>query len=443
MPDEAKTTATRPAPWRLFLSRSILGKSMMPMFAGLLAALLALALVIGQTIYAQQEARTRAMSEGDTLLVLGELMSAVLNGETGQRGYLLTGKAGYLEPFLDARQRRDRAMARLRAISGETPSDALTASLARLDRLTNARFEEMDRSVALAKTGFREQALVLVQADFGKMQMDAIRREIAALSADRVEHRSAAFARAETFERRLLPLVGVLSMVILLLVYAGIRAEGRRSLAQAGAEQAAALREAKEQTELLARELNHRVKNLFAVILAIVSLSGRKQTTSAEAVKDIGARIRALSLAHSASQGAPGVASAALGQVIARTMEPYADENGERITLRGPDVALPARLVTPLGLIVHELATNAVKYGALSAAQGRVDIAWELTAGEPDELTLTWTETGGPPIDPDAVPGARGFGSQMTRLAAGQLGGTIAHEWPASGAVVRLTLPLG
>lgn len=435
--------AASPAPWRQRVSRSLLGKSMMPLFIGLAAALLALALVIGQTVFAQQEARTRAMNEGNTLLALNELMGAMLNAETGQRGFLLTGKRDYLAPYLDAKQRRDRAMARLAEISARTPDSAFPQALANLQRMTDTKFTELDRSVALVQAGFKDQALALIQADLGKIQMDAIRREIARLSLDRASRRREAFERAASFESRLLPLVGVLSLIILVLVYAGIRAEGRRSLAEAEAEQAAALREAKEQTELLARELNHRVKNLFSVILSIVSLSGRKQASSREVVEDIRARVHALSLAHSASQGGYGTAHVELGPVIVSTMEPYGDGSGTRVRVSGPEVQLPARMVTPLGLIVHELATNAVKYGGLSIPEGRVEIAWRIDAeagGQP-QLALSWTESGGPAIDPAQAERA-GFGSQMTRLAAGQLGGTLEREWPESGAIVRLKFPL-
>ncbi len=424
---------------------------MMPLFVGLVAALLALALVIGQTIVAQREARDRAMAEGDTLLVLNELMSATLNGETGQRGFLLTGKADYLTPYLNAKQRRDRAVGRLRENAARMPQDDLPAHVDQLDRMTEAKFVEMDRSVALARAGYTEQALALIQADFGKMQMDAIRREITRLSLDKSNKRRDAFDRAETFEGRLLPLVIVLSLVILVLVYAGFRAERRRSLAEADAEQAAALRDANERTELLARELNHRVKNLFSVILSIVTLSGRKQAPAREVVDDIRNRIRALALAHSASQGAYGDARTALGPVIVKTMEPYSDREGQRVRVSGPEVELPVRMVTPIGLIVHELATNAVKYGALSVETGTVEIRWAIAGdgaagdgGDDTEpmLTLDWIELGGPPVSPEGNTGSAGFGSQMTALAAGQLGGKMVREWPVSGAVARLNFPL-
>lgn len=417
---------------------------MMPVFAGLAAALLALALVISQTIVAQRDARSQAMNEGDTLLALNELLTAMLDGETGQRGYLLTAKTDYLKPYLNARQQRDHAMALLQRIGRQTDQPGFNEHLARLDRMTDAKFVEMDRSVSLAQAGFKDQALSLIQADFGKMQMDAIRGEIAQMSQDTTDARSLSFARAATFEQRLLPLIAVLGLAILALIYAGFRAERSRSQAQAEAEQAGALRAANERTELLARELNHRVKNLFSVILSIVSMSGRKQAASREVVDDIRARIRALSLAHSASQGSSGTSRVDLGPVIVKTMEPYADDGGQRVRISGPAIDLPARMVTPIGLIVHELATNAVKYGALSAEGGTVAIGWELDAGaSPPILVMTWSEAGGPPVDAGAAAApSAGFGSQMTTLAAGQLGGTIDREWPAAGAAVRLKFPL-
>jgi two-component sensor histidine kinase len=414
---------------------------MMPFLIGLTAALLALGMVIGQTIVAQRGARDRAMNEGDTLLALHEVMLATLDAETGQRGYLLTGRRDYLAPYVDAKRRRDRALVRLREMSRQTAEPDSAANLDRVDRLTNIKFAEMDRSVALAEAGFHDQALAVVQADFGKLQMDAIRKEIGRMSLARSARRHDAFVRAAELELRLLPLIGVLGLAILALVYAGFRAERSRSLAEAEAGQAAVLREANERTELLARELNHRVQNLFSVILSIVTLSGRKRAPSHELVNDIRDRIRALSLAHSASQGGYGPTRVGLGPVVVTTMAPYADAGAARVRVNGPEVDLSVRMVTPLGLIIHELATNAVKYGALSVESGTVDIFWQI---EPDGakalLTLSWVEAGGPPIASEIV--GDGFGSQMMTLAARQLGGSIEREWPIAGAVTRLKFPL-
>ena len=94
-----------------------------------------------------------------------------------------------------------------------------------------------------------------------------------------------------------------------------------------------------------------------------------------------------------------------------------------------------------LGLAIHELATNAVKYGALSAEGGAVTIGWQLADGE--RLTLRWVETGGPVLDfAEGPPADSGFGSKMTKLAAQQLGGSLTRDWPSSGAVIELSFPL-
>ena len=259
--------------------------------------------------------------------------------------------------------------------------------------------------------------------------------------------RNAGFVRANQMEGRLLPLIGVLGVAIIALVIAGFRTERSRARSAAEAEQAMALGEANERNQLLARELNHRVKNLFSVVLSIVTLSGRKQASTAEIVSDIRARIHALSRAHSTSQGSGEQAMVELGPIIAQMMEPYADSDGRRVRVSGPAVALPVRMVTPIGLILHELATNAAKYGALSANEGCVDIRWAIAEsgsdGEAEKLQLTWIESGGPALAFDSgAPTHAGFGSQMTTLAARQLGGSFEREWPVGGARCQLSFPL-
>lgn len=439
-PETAAATAAR-SPGKL---KGLLRGSMMPVFFGLTVTLLALALVIMQTIFAQREARARAMNEGDTLLALQHVMQTMLDAETGQRGYVLTGNRDYLQPYIETKPRVEQTIERLHTIARLSQDSHAAERINWLAALADAKFSEMDRTISLTRSGLKAQALELVYSDFGKQQMDAIRIEIARQSAEKARQRRGAFASADTFEQRLIPLIAVLGMAIIALIFAGFRAERNRATAAAEAEQASALREANERTQLLARELNHRVKNLFSVILSIVALSGRKQAPAAEVVENIRARIHALSLAHAASQGVHGEHGADLNQIVSRTMQPYADDEGRRVRIDGPPVQLPARVVTPIGLIIHELATNAVKYGALSAEEGTVTIAWDVADGQDvADLHLTWIENGGPALSIESeTPGKAGFGSQMTGLAARQLGGSIEREWPASGAIARLRFPL-
>lgn len=424
-----------------------LRRSMMPVFLALTATLLALGFVIGRTIIAQQSARAQAVAESDALLALSGLIAALRDAEIGQRGYLLTGNPTYLAPYLEARRKFEPSLVTARRLIVDARDDL--RDMERLDRIATvarAKVTEMDRTIALSRAGLQDQALALVRSDIGKLQMDAIRADIAAMSAERAQGRRIAFARVAQLENRMLPMIVVLGAAILALVVAGFRTERSRARAAAAAEQAGRLREANDRAELLARELNHRVKNLFAVVLSIVTLSARKQGQTGEIVEDIRARIHALSRAHAASQGGAEHEGVRLGEIVGQTMEPYADAHGLRVRVEGPAIDLPVRMATPLGLIVHELATNAAKYGALSAADGRVTITWRI-AGDPSEnqeIHLDWIETGGPPLtgQPQAN-GNAGFGSRMTSLAAIQLGGTIERDWPATGVVVRLrfTLP--
>jgi two-component sensor histidine kinase/CHASE3 domain sensor protein len=418
---------------------------MMPVFIGLTAALLALALVIAQTILAQRDARIRAGNEGEMLTAFQQVMQTMLEAESSQRGYVLTADGDYLRSYLDAKRSLVPTIARLRVLASRGADPEAAGRVTWIAGLTDAKFSEMDRIVALTRTGMQAQAVMIVDSDIGRQQMEAVRTAVASEGARSAWQRREAFTRAATLEQRLIPLIAVLGAAIVALVAAGFRAERSRATAAAEAEQAAALREANERAQLLTRELNHRVKNLFSVILSIVSLSGRKQASSGDVVESIRARIHALSLAHAASQGGVAGTSVPIGPVIEKTMEPYAEREHSRIRIDGPELELPVRMITPLGLIIHELATNAVKYGALSVEGGTVEICWEVTRGGDgfaDEVMLSWVEAGGPPLAAGSAPRTAGFGSQMTTLAAHQLGGGITREWPEGGAAARLVFPL-
>jgi two-component sensor histidine kinase/CHASE3 domain sensor protein len=421
-----------------------LSGSMMPVLVGLTAALLALALLITQTILAQREARDRAVNEGDMLIAFQSILRIMLDAETSQRGFVLTGEKSYLVPYSSAKQHLDPVIADLRATAARADDGETASRINWIVDLTDAKFAELDRTVMLTRTGMQPQARMIINSDIGKQQMDAIRAAIAGESARKARQRGEAFERAATLERRLVPLIAILGGAIVALVVAGFRAERSRAAVAAEAEQAAALREANERTQLLARELNHRVKNLFSVILSIVTLSGRKQDSSREVVESIRSRIHALSRAHATSQGAVGGGGVLIGPVIVTTMEPYTDGDGLRVRVGGPEVYLPMRMVTPIGMIIHELATNAIKYGALSIESGTVEISWNVSnGGGARELTLDWIEQGGPVLTfAGDGPASAGFGAQMTGLAAHQLGGSLTREWPASGVVVRLQFPL-
>lgn len=197
---------------------------------------------------------------------------------------------------------------------------------------------------------------------------------------------------------------------------------------------------AEEAREMLAAEMGHRVKNLFSIASALTAISARSTTTTTEMARDLTQRLTALSRAHDLARpflNEPRKATL-LGDLLAALLAPYDDEGaiGDRVRVSVPELLVGEASATTLALIVHELATNSIKYGALSKAAGMVDVS--CTAHD-DEVVIVWTETGGPPVEASNRPA--GFGNQLvTRSISGQLGGTIAFDWPAEGVIVTLRM---
>ena len=186
----------------------------------------------------------------------------------------------------------------------------------------------------------------------------------------------------------------------------------------------------------VAEELQHRTKNLFGVISAIVALSGRGETDVPRLVEKVRDRLVALGKAHSISIAEGEGRSSDLFDLASTILAPYQSEGGDSVVFSGPTVRVPRDAVTPIGLMLHELATNAVKYGALSVADGFVAISWER---EGDRLRLTWIEEHGPAV---TAPEATGGGTRMTEGVLGAIGATISYDWPPTGLTATLDMPL-
>ena len=159
-------------------------------------------------------------------------------------------------------------------------------------------------------------------------------------------------------------------------------------------------RRAEEARELLADEMSHRVKNLFAIASALTTIAARSAATTTEMARDLTQRLTALGRAHDLVRPVPGQAegkAALLGDLLTTLLAPYdaAGAVGERISVSVPEVCVGDAAVTALALVVHELVTNSVKYGALSAASGRLDVSCPADGAE---VALVWTERGGPPV---------------------------------------------
>lgn len=188
-----------------------------------------------------------------------------------------------------------------------------------------------------------------------------------------------------------------------------------------------------ERQTLMLHELNHRVRNTLTTVQSLARQSQRDDRLEG--------RILSLSKTHDLlSRDEWGGAS--LRTVLENELAPFRDEQTHRFSLEGPDLDLPPRYVLALGMTVHELTTNAAKYGALSTENGRVDVTWRVVVGESGarRLALEWRESGGPPVQ---EPGRRGFGTRLiTGGVSRELGGLVRLEFAAGGLRCTLNVPL-
>ena len=163
----------------------------------------------------------------------------------------------------------------------------------------------------------------------------------------------------------------------------------------------------------LRREHNHRVKNILASVTAIFRMTQRTSTTIEKLVDDFSGRLDALSTVHSAVFEAGGE-TADLADIIKRTCSPYCGDGEDRIIAEGPSIQVGRDPGTTIALCLHELATNALKYGALSVPGGRVHLKWDVDSESEPALTIRWIETGGPLV---AEPSKPGYGTRYIRSA--------------------------
>ena len=196
---------------------------------------------------------------------------------------------------------------------------------------------------------------------------------------------------------------------------------------------------AEERREILVHELAHRVKNTLATVQSIAGMSFR-HSQGPDALRQFQDRLQALVRGHDLLTQ-KNWQHADLSEVAEAAMAPLKEERGHRFSISGPPVDLPPTTAVPMAMILHELCTNALKYGALSNADGRVAISWTTA---PDErgtaINLTWVETGGPPVHP---PQQDGFGSRLIGSLTQQMNGGFKTEYAPTGIVceVRLVTP--
>lgn len=203
-------------------------------------------------------------------------------------------------------------------------------------------------------------------------------------------------------------------------------------------ESRAARVKAEEQRKMLAQELNHRIKNLLALIQAVARQTFA-DTAAREAVNTFGARLRAIADANNLLLQ-DGWQAATMPSLVETCTAPFRDGRPGQFAINGPDQLLSSGAALAFGMALHELCTNAAKYGALSVDTGQVLISWSVHAGGDDRFALTWAEKGGPPV---TTPTRTGFGSKVIRqVLEQQIRGRVNVTYAATGVVCTITAPV-
>ena len=205
------------------------------------------------------------------------------------------------------------------------------------------------------------------------------------------------------------------------------------------------LKRVRERQELLLREMDHRVKNLFALAISVLRLSGRSAGSVTELIESTSDRLSALARAHSLtlSSGLRDLPQAAkpstlhsLVQAITVPHDVPGESGASKFSVTGCDMAISGSVISSLALLFNEFATNAAKYGALSTTAGRIRIQ---CTNHGETLVVIWTERGGPAV---ASPtDNNGFGDLLVRTTIAGLGGEISRDWEPEGLVIRLSIP--
>ncbi len=200
---------------------------------------------------------------------------------------------------------------------------------------------------------------------------------------------------------------------------------------------------AAEHQDLLLREMHHRVKNLFAITGSIITLAARTAQTPAELATGMKDRLVALSRAHEMTLPSFTGGEAFLEQsttlfsLLSSLLSPFEDEDGGRWRLHGEDAHISAQRVTSLALLFHEYATNAVKHGALSVQEGRLDVT---SSSTPDAFVIVWLESN-VTLVANAPDQGTGFGTTLEQMVVRTLNAQVSRDWQPHGLMIRLAIP--
>lgn len=378
-------------------------------------------LLLTFAVQRQRQADSDIRQRLESVLTLRRTQALIVDAETGQRGFLLTSNPSFLEPYERARSALPGELRRLAA------SDIGQQSV-QLRALINDKMTELAATIVMTRAGHKDAAIAQVEAGAGRRYMDAIRADCSQRIREERAKIDSSIARSEQFTSKTYVALSFLVFCAAVLLWMALSTLQRTRQLELEAVRLREVAAAEHRTALIARELNHRVKNLFSIVLAIIQLASRGATTPKEAVGRIRERIQALARAHEVSLGTDPMGRFDLETLLRTILAPYASGTAA-IEFDGPTVRLPVMRVTPIGLIIHELATNALKYGAWSSDGGKLSITWLVRDDEKHAdtrlLRLNWTEHRREPLGED---GTKGFGSRLIDAAIAQLDGTIVRE---------------
>lgn len=406
------------------------------LFALVALSLLAATYLIFSTVTAERAERAQVAQTRKVLDSLRDVVVATVNAETGQRGYLITLDRRYLAPYLAGSTAYPQAMRQLHEFLDPVADMRQRGLLARVEKIADAKFGEMAETVSLVDDGQVLDARQRLLSDEGQALMTELRATVGELEGIEGAELDRSSLDSSRLESRMAPLLAGLLVLILGALVLGLWQVVRGARAEALAATAQDLSEARDRADLLARELNHRVKNLFAVVLAIVKMSGKGDSAAKPTIDKIAQRLHALLRSHEVTQGAGTRPEIDLRELVETALAPYRlDESRARIA--GDPVVLRSDLAVPLGLVFHELVTNAVKYGALASSGGTLAVAWRR---EGARVHLTWREEGVPLT---AEPAGEGFGSMLIASSARQIDGKIERSFHPGGLEVVIEFPVG
>lgn len=430
-------------------------------------ALISVLILVQLTIQEARDHRKSVEISTQTIVVLRDINRTAVDADSALRGYFISLDTNHLAPYKAAKERYRQDLQALEKLSDDSGNSGEIGIIQRIRNQADAHFATNDAIIKQIQDGdiFGAQKRLLLP------ESQAARHALKNASGDLERWKNIALkeavTRSNSTEQAIIPLLALLAFTILLTLTLGLGLIVRHARATARANMADELAEARDRADLLAAELNHRVKNLYAIVLAVIQLSGRDAPEAKPVIQTIGDRIRALLNAHEVSLGTSSLSTSSFMQneseledLITTILAPHLPANDQQ-HIKGPSVKIRSELITPLGLLFHELVTNAVKYGGLSHIGSSLKVEWELSNAAQPEIILHWHEYkntasashaeaaqpiaassfAAPEISPPPTDTA-GFGSFLIQSTVRQLQGTINHDLHENGCRICIRFPL-